>query len=100
MEHRRGDHFGPGSGQGLLPCGLQLARRPMDLTAQAGLILVAETLMALDLEAIVQTELHVRRRRRGLAEFDKVQAIVLLLAAGGASRTCVCYGPMRRWADC
>jgi hypothetical protein len=55
----------------------------MDLTAQAGLILVAETLIALDLESIVQTELHVRRRRRGLAEFDKVQAIVLLLAAGG-----------------
>ena len=55
----------------------------MDLTAQAGLILVAETLMALDLESIVQRELRVRRRRRGLAEFDKLQAIVLLLAAGG-----------------
>ena len=55
----------------------------MDLTAQAGLTLVAETLMALGTEALVSSELRVRRRQRGHTEFDKLQAIVLLLAAGG-----------------
>ncbi|HVL66633.1 MAG TPA: transposase, partial [Vicinamibacterales bacterium] len=55
----------------------------MDLTAQAGLTLVVETLMALRVEDLVGSELRVRRRERGFAEFDKVQAVVLLLAAGG-----------------
>lgn len=55
----------------------------MDLTAQAGLILVAETLMALGMEELVRAQLRVRRRKRGLEEFDKLQAIVLMLAAGG-----------------
>jgi hypothetical protein len=69
--------------QGLLPFGFEVAARPMDLTAQAGLTLVAETLMALGTEALVSSELRVRRRQRGHTEFDKLQAIVLLLAAGG-----------------
>ena len=55
----------------------------MDLTARAGLVVVAETLLALGLDEVVGRELRVRRRQRGLGEFDKVQAIVLLLAAGG-----------------
>jgi hypothetical protein len=55
----------------------------MDLTAQAGLVLVAETMMALDLEDVVRAALRVRQRRRGFSEYDKMQAIVLLLAAGG-----------------
>lgn len=33
--------------QGLLPFGFEVAHKPMELTAQAGLTLVAETLMAL-----------------------------------------------------
>jgi len=69
--------------QGLLPFGFEVAARPMDLTAQAGLTLVAETLMALGTEALVSSELRMRRRQRGHTEFDKLQAIVLLLAAGG-----------------
>jgi hypothetical protein len=71
------------AGQGLLPFGFVAANKPMELTAQAGLILVAETLMALGMEAVVTAELRLRKRRRGLSEYDKLQAIVLLLAAGG-----------------
>ncbi len=57
--------------------------RYMDLTAKAGLIVVAETLIALGMEQVVRRELVVRKRQRGLDEFSKLQAIVLLLAAGG-----------------
>lgn len=69
--------------QGLLPCVLKAARRPMDLTAQAGLVLVAETMMALGVEELVEVELRLRRRQRGYSEADKLIALVLLLAAGG-----------------
>ena len=69
--------------QGLLRSRVVPADRPMDLTARAGLVVVAETLLALGLDEVVGRELRVRRRQRGLGEFDKVQAIVLLLAAGG-----------------
>ena len=57
--------------------------RSLNLTARAGLIVVAETLMALGLEAVVRRELRLKKRQRGLSESDKLQAIVLLLAAGG-----------------
>lgn len=69
--------------QGLLRSRVVPADRPMDLTARAGLVVVAETLLALGLDEVVRRELRVRRRQRGLEEFDKVQAAVLLLAAGG-----------------
>lgn len=56
----------------LLPFGFVAANKPMELTAQAGLILVAETLMALGMEAVVTVELRLRKRRRGLSEYDKL----------------------------
>ena len=34
--------------------------------------LVAETLMALGMEAVVTVELRLRKRRRGLSEYDKL----------------------------
>ncbi len=55
----------------------------MKLTAQAGLTLVAETLMPLGAEELVSSELRLRKRQRGHSEFDRVQAIVMLLSAGG-----------------
>lgn len=72
-----------GRRQGFLPFVFAAAPRAMDLTAQAGLTLVAETLLALGLDDVVREMLRVRRRRRGLSEFDKVAAVVLLQAAGG-----------------
>jgi hypothetical protein len=55
----------------------------MDLTAHAGLTLVSETLLALGLDDLVCEQVRVRVRRRGDPEFDKLQAIVLIQAAGG-----------------
>jgi hypothetical protein len=56
----------------------------MDLTARAGLTLIAETLLALGVDALARDGLRLRARRRGYAEFDKLQAVVLIQAAGGA----------------
>lgn len=69
--------------QGVLPFVFEAAPRPMDLTAQAGLTLVAETMLALGIDELVARHLRVRKRRRGFDEFDKVAAVVLVLAAGG-----------------
>jgi hypothetical protein len=55
----------------------------MDLTARAGLPLVAETLLALGVDQLVRDGLQLRARQRGYAEFDKLQAVVLIQAAGG-----------------
>lgn len=55
----------------------------MDLTARAGLALVAETLQVLGVDEVVRDRLRVRRRQRGYTEFDKLHAIVLVQAAGG-----------------
>ena len=41
-------------GQGLLPFQFEAAPRPMDLTAHAGLTLVAETLLALGVDALAE----------------------------------------------
>lgn len=70
-------------GQGLLPFRFEAAPRPMDLTAHAGLTLIAETLLALGVDALVRDGLRLRTRQRGYAEFDKLQAIILIQAAGG-----------------
>lgn len=55
----------------------------MDLTARAGLTLVSETMLALGLDDVVATALQLRERDRGYTEFDKLQALVLVQAAGG-----------------
>ena len=55
----------------------------MDLTAYAGLPLVVETLLATRMPELVRQRLRLRRRQRGFDEFDKLQAIVVLLAARG-----------------
>ena len=70
-------------GQGLLPFRFEAAPRPMDLTAHAGLPLIAETLLALGVDGLVRAGLRLRTRQRGYGEFDKLQALVLVQAAGG-----------------
>ena len=69
--------------QGLLPFRMEAASRPMDMTSQAGLPLVAELLLALGMEELVGQELPLSRRRRGFTPFEKLEWIVLMLAAGG-----------------
>ena len=70
-------------GQGILPFRFEVAPRPMDLTAHAGLPLIAEALLALGVDDLVHAGLRLRARQRGYAEFDKLQAVVLIQAAGG-----------------
>jgi hypothetical protein len=70
-------------GQGILPFFFEATPQPMDLTARAGLTLVAETMLALGLDGVVATALRLRERDRGYTEFDKLQALVLVQAAGG-----------------
>jgi hypothetical protein len=65
---------------------VRVERRPDTLTARAGLPLVVETLRALGLEAVIGEAVRVRQRASGYSETEKVEALVLLLAAGG---TCV-----------
>lgn len=69
--------------QGLLPFVLEGMKHHSDLTAQAGLTLVAETMLALGLDDVVGRRLALRRRRRGFGEFELILAAVLLQAAGG-----------------
>lgn len=69
--------------QGILPFIFETAPQPMDLTAFAGLTLVSETMLALGLDEVVREHLQLRARQRGYEEFDKLQALVLVQAAGG-----------------
>jgi hypothetical protein len=55
----------------------------MDLTARAGLSLVAEAVLALGLDDVVRGRVRLLKRRRGLDDFEKLLVVVLMLAAGG-----------------
>ncbi len=55
----------------------------MDMTSQAGLPLVAELLLALGMDELAARELPLGSRRRGFTVYEKLQWIVLMLAAGG-----------------
>ena len=70
-------------GQGLLPFAAEAMERREDVTARAGLTLVAEALLALRLDEVTEALLPVRRRQRGAKAFECVQAVVLTLSGGG-----------------
>ncbi len=69
--------------QGVLPYQVEVVERSDQVTARAGLPLVLETMRALGLEEAIERELRVRQRESGYREAEKVEALVLLLAAGG-----------------
>jgi hypothetical protein len=54
-----------------------------EVTGRVGLTLVVEAARALGLDDLVDQELKVAKRRRGSTEYEKLEALVLLLAAGG-----------------
>lgn len=54
-----------------------------DVTAWAGLTLVLETMRALRLEEVAEKHLPTGRRQRGYSPGEKLESLVLLLAAGG-----------------
>jgi hypothetical protein len=68
--------------QGILPFVLEAGERE-DVTAQAGLPLVVETLRALGVEELAAAELPEPQRRRGFTPGQKLEALVTLVAAGG-----------------
>ena len=69
--------------QGLLPYTVEGVAEGAGVTGRAGLPLVLETMRALGLERAIAQHLHVRERQSGYSEAEKVEALVLLLAAGG-----------------
>ena len=69
--------------QGLLPYQVEVVERADTVTGRAGLPLVLETLRALGLEPVIRAQVRVRGRQSGYTEVEKIEALVLLLAAGG-----------------
>jgi hypothetical protein len=69
--------------QGLLPYTVEVVPDAAGLTSRAGLPLVLETMRALGLDHAIAQHVHVRERQSGYSEAEKIEALVLLLAAGG-----------------
>jgi Transposase DDE domain group 1 len=67
----------------MLPYVVEVGARAATLTGRAGLPLVVETLRALGLEPVIEAAVQVRERASGYSEVEKIEALVLLLAAGG-----------------
>lgn len=68
---------------GLLPYTVETVPDAAGLTSRAGLPLVLETLRALGLPRVIRAHVHIRARQSGYTEVEKLEALVLLLAAGG-----------------
>ena len=68
---------------GVLPYTIEVVEDDATLTAHAGLPLVLETMRALGLSDELNNSLAIRRRRSGSTDAEKVEALVLLMAAGG-----------------
>jgi hypothetical protein len=69
--------------QGILPYRIETTDRSDTVTARAGLPLVIETMRALAVDRAIEQYLRLRQRQGGFTEVQKVEAVVLLLAAGG-----------------
>ncbi len=69
--------------QGLLPYHVEVVERADTVTGRAGLPLALETMRALGLEQVIRAQVRVRERQSGYTEVEKMEALVLLLAAGG-----------------
>src|SRR5512134_3273403 len=73
----------PAMSHGLLPYTIETVPDGAGLTSRAGLPLVLETMHALGLPRAIRTHIHLRERQSGYTETQKLEALVLLLAAGG-----------------
>ena len=69
--------------QGLLPYTVEVVEAVDGLTSRAGLPLVLETRRALGLPRVIREHVHLRARQRGYTEAEQLEALVVLLAAGG-----------------
>jgi hypothetical protein len=68
---------------GVLPYTIEGVADDATLTARAGLPLVIETMRAVGLSDALDRTLLIRRRNSGATDAQKVEALVLLMAAGG-----------------
>jgi len=68
--------------QGILSFAMQHGHGE-EVTAHAGLPLVVEAARAVRLDEVVEEKLRVAKRQRGFSEVDKLEALLLLIAAGG-----------------
>src|SRR5580698_6028132 len=68
---------------GVLPYTIEVVADDATLTARAGLPLVMETMRAVGLSDALDRTLLIRRRNSGATDAQKVEALVLLMAAGG-----------------
>jgi len=68
--------------QGILPFVMRHSNGET-VTAFAGLPLVVEAARAVRLDEVVAATLRIARRQRGYSEAEKVEALLLLIAAGG-----------------
>lgn len=62
---------------------VEVMKHPDGITAWAGLPLVLEAMRALGMAEEIRREVKVRQRESGYSEARKVEALVMLLAAGG-----------------
>jgi hypothetical protein len=69
--------------QRILPYIVEVMDKPEGITAWAGLPSVLDTMRAFGLDEVIGEQIRVRKRKRGYSESRKVEALVLLLAAGG-----------------
>jgi hypothetical protein len=69
--------------QGLLPYTIEGVEDDATLTGHAGLPLVLETMRALGVSEVLDGALSIRQRQSGATDAKKVEALVLLMAAGG-----------------
>jgi hypothetical protein len=69
--------------QGILPFEIELVDDAGGVTAHAGLPLVVETMRTLGLDRSISAHIRLRQRQTGFTEVEKVEALVLLMAAGG-----------------
>jgi hypothetical protein len=67
----------------VLPYVVEVMKHPDGITAWAGLPLVLEAMRALGMAEEIRREVKVRQRESGYSEARKVEALVMLLAAGG-----------------
>jgi hypothetical protein len=66
-----------------LPYTIEVVDDDATLTARAGLPIVLETMRAVGLSDELDRTLAIRRRNTGATDAQKVEALVLLMAAGG-----------------
>ena len=83
--------------QRILPYVVEVVDKPEGITAWAGLPSVLDAIRAFGLDEVVQQQIRVRKRKRGYSESKKVEALVLLMAAGGE---CVDDIEMKRMPGC